>query len=58
MAKKTNPKAAAKLTVDHMGSVDKAVESFEAARRHADVADDKDVADLYTQCIAEAQKLR
>lgn len=58
MAEKTNPKAAANLTVDRMGGVDEAIESFKAARGFAEKTGDAEAVEVFNQCIAEAEKLR
>lgn len=58
MAKKVNPKAAAKRAVEYKGSVDEAVEHFRNARAMASESGDKEAVGIYDQCIAEAEKLR
>ena len=58
MATKKNPKASAKLTVDFMGDVDLAIESFERAKTFAERSGDEEGVEIYNQCIAEAEKLR
>lgn len=58
MAKKVNPKAAAKRAVEYKGSVDEAVEHFRNARAKASQSGDYDAVAIYDKCIAEAEELR
>ena len=50
--------AAANLTVDHMGGVDQAIESFERAKEFAQTAGNDDAVKVYERSIEAAEKLR